>query len=594
MLKLFLFIFGLFLNILLPKQASAIAKFDTSYQIYYKVLDSGKTHVTIAVSQKNNLSVVFATEYGISLSQTKIDNVKVSDDGLLVIPDVNKGEAQTTISFPFAKKVVGKDKIHKFSIEYDTDDIAFKNGNTWQINIPRFETDENITEQTAILIVPESFQKPAYIDPKPDIVNGNTYYFSSKILANKPISAIFGSNQYYKANLKYNLQNEGTQKVNTDIAIPPLTGYQTVYIEKLDPMPEKVYQDIDGNLLATYKLNPKETKTVTLNQYFRMNFQSQVNFAQDPGNNLGSNKIWDHNHINFTAAETKFLTSPKSIYDFVAGKLKYDFQKINSPKLLRASASKILSNPQSAICTDYTDLFVSLARRAGIPARELEGMAISDNPALKPVFTSETKDILHAWPEYFDKENLKWIQIDPTWSSTTKGIDYFNKLDFNHIVFVIHGQDPEYPVSAGGYKLPGQNTKDIQIAPVPEITFPKPDLKISYKSRLSNQLVFEIENSSGVYFQGNVTVEENADLFKQVDFMTIAPFSKSEIKVYLKEKFRLGAQSDKAIIVTSDNSQEIRYTILPKISKGYIFAGLGVVLVIITFFTRSLLLRRRK
>lgn len=594
MLKLFIFIFGLIINFFVPKTAEAIAKFDTSYQIYYKVLETGKTHVTIAVSQKNNLSVVFATEYGISLSQTKIDNVKVSDDGVLVIPEVNKGEAQTTISFPFAKKVVGKDKIHKFSIEYDTDDIAFKNGNTWQINIPRFETDENITEQTAILIVPESFQKPAYIDPKPDIVNGNTYYFSSKILANKPISAIFGKNQFYKANLKYNLQNNSSQKVNTDIAIPPMTGYQTIYIENIDPKPEKFYTDIDGNLLATYRLAPNETKTITVNQFFKMDFQSQITYAQEPGNNLGKNKIWDHDHINFTSSETKFLTTPKSIYDFVAGKLKYDFQKINSPKLQRVSASTILNNPQSAICTDYTDLFVSLSRKAGIPARELEGMAISDNPALKPVFTSETKDILHAWPEYFDKDSLKWIQVDPTWSSTTKGIDYFNKLDFNHIVFVIHGQDPEYPVSVGGYKLPGQNSKDIEISPVEEVLFPKASLKASYKTRQSNQVVFEIKNDSGVYYQGNITIEENEDLYKQVEFLTIAPYSTVEVKSFIKDGFRINTKSGKAIIVTSNDTYEIKYTILPKISKGYIFAGLGGLLVIITLIARSLFLHRRK
>ena len=90
---------------------------------------------------------------------------------------------------------------------------------------------------------------------------------------------------------------------------------------------------------------------------------------------------------------------------------------------------------------DYTDLcYFPVKPRY---QRELEGMAISDNPNLKPIITSPSQDILHAWPGTLIPL-LKWIQVDPTWGVLP--FDYFNKLDFNH-QFVIHGQDPEYPYS---------------------------------------------------------------------------------------------------------------------------------------------------
>ena len=96
-------------------------------------------------------------------------------------------------------------------------------------------------------------------------------------------------------------------------------------------------------------------------------------------------------------------------------------------------------------------------------------MAISDNPNLKPIITSPSQDILHAWPGTLIPL-LKWIQVDPTWGVLP--FDYFNKLDFNHQL-VIHGQDPEYPYSRWWLQGCRSKSKDIEIEPIEEISFPK-------------------------------------------------------------------------------------------------------------------------
>src|SRR6185369_8044788 len=74
------------------------------------------------------------------------------------------------------------------------------------------------------------------------------------------------------------------------------------------------------------------------------------------------------------------------------------------------------------------------------------------------------RDILHAWPEYYDKEKQTWVMVDPTWGSTTGGVDYFNVLDFDHFAFAIKGTDSDYPIPAGGYKyLDGKDSKDVRV-----------------------------------------------------------------------------------------------------------------------------------
>ena len=584
------FVLGLFL-IMFPKGTFALAKFNTTYKIYYQIEDSGKTHVRFVINQKNNLSVVYATNFGLSVNETKIENIRVMDEGTPVTPDVIKSLNQTSISFPFLSKVVGKDKNHTFTIEYNTTDITTKSGNTWQIDIPRLEPDENVTEQTVILTVPQGFSAPAYIDPKPDIVNGNVYYFSGQKISNKSISAIFGKTQYYKGNLKYHLVNNDPDSIRTEIALPPNTSYQTVYIQNIEPQPEEVVGDHDGNFLAKYTLSPGETKNITVDLVVKLDFTPKPTNIQPSDSLLAKNSIWNYDNGVFGTAELRNLKSPKSIYDFVSDKLKYDYEKLNRERPTRSPAAESLINSQSAICTDFTNVFVALARKSGIPARELEGFAISENPDLKPL--SLTQDVLHAWPEYFDKTKSSWIQIDPTWANTTRGIDYFNKLDFNHIVFVIHGENPEYPVPAGGYKN-GQRSKDIFFEPIESVDFPSPDFSLEYIKQENGSLIIQIKNKGGVLFYGNLTGEESEYLEKTDTWVNILPFSEETVRLRIKKQPFAREITSQAIIYLNGNRYETGYSIGTASTKALVYSGIGGFLAITALGARYLYLRRQK
>ncbi len=59
-------------------------------------------------------------------------------------------------------------------------------------------------------------------------------------------------------------------------------------------------------------------------------------------------------------------------------------------------------------CTDYADLYTTLARAAGLPATTVYGLAYKDSA--NPAF------VFHAWNEVF--ANGRWIAVDPTWNQT--------------------------------------------------------------------------------------------------------------------------------------------------------------------------------
>lgn len=93
-------------------------------------------------------------------------------------------------------------------------------------------------------------------------------------------------------------------------------------------------------------------------------------------------------------------------------------------KLRKTMASNSLTalgvlNTMAGDCTEHTLLFVSLCRAAGIPAREVTGVAHIDS-----IFG------WHAWAEIHDGH--QWVSVDPTWNELY--------VDATHVVF---SRDPK-------------------------------------------------------------------------------------------------------------------------------------------------------
>lgn len=570
----------------------ALAKFSTTYQVNYTVYNSGITHVKFFINQINNLSVVYATEFSLNVNNTRISNVRVADENTSLVPNVIKTRTGSVISFPFLHKIVGKDKQHFFTIEYDTEDVSTKIGNTWEINIPKLDPDENTANYNIILTLPDKFPEPAFINPKPTTVVNGVYYFSGKNIGNKPISAVFGQEQYYKVSLTYHLQNTSNKKTIQKIAIPPDTGYQKVAIDSIDPRPISITTDKDGNWLAAYELKPKEELDINTILYIKVSFLPAKKSVSQPDQYLDSNVVWDYNDPIFTIPEIDSLHTAKEVYDYVVDKFTYDFNKINKAGDQITPASTSLKDAESAICSDFTNVFVAITRKLGIPSRELEGYALSTNQDLKPLNLQQ--DVLHAWPEYFDSGKNTWIQVDPTWAKTTQGVDYFNKLDFDHIVFVIHGTDPSYPIVPGGYKLPGEQTKDVNVEPINQVDFPQPKVEFQGSSVSGDKINFDIANNSNVGFFGNIEIGNNKYISSYAGDLYLAPLSQGQITVRLNHRPIINQAQVQTIIDINGQKYPQNVTIEPYLSQTAIFASVGGFLVALAFSARYLYIRRRR
>lgn len=465
--RLFVIIFFGFAFLPLISTVSAKGDFATSLIANYKVLPSGQTVVENKVSIKNNVTEKYVSKFDFDITNSTPTNLRVlNEEGKAIDFTTSQDSGSTLVHIEFVPAVVGKDEINTFYVVYELSSVANLSGKVWELIIPKIASDSTFDTYTLNLFVPTAFGDLAFMSPNPtssEATNGfREYSFSKSVLGETSVNAAFGEFQSYTFDLTYHLENPLYRASSTTIALPPDTAFQHIGYTKLEPKPDSVTVDQDGNWLAEYNLEPRQRVDVIAQGDVKL-FPRAVTFFPTPTANLASNtkptEFWqsDNSQISALAAN---LGSPEEIYNYVARTLKYDPDRV-APNVTRRGALDALANPESAICMEFTDTFIALARAAGIPAREVNGFAYTDNPALQPV--GLVADVLHSWPEYWDATNNLWVPIDPTWGATS-GSDYFSKLDLKHITFVIHGQDDSYPYPAGSYKLGAQPQKDVFVS----------------------------------------------------------------------------------------------------------------------------------
>jgi hypothetical protein len=286
------------------------------------------------------------------------------------------------------------------------------------------------------------------------------------------------------------------------------------------------------------------------------------------------------------------LKTPKAIYDYVSQNLQYDSSRVQ-PNIQRMGAVAALENPTQAICMEFTDLFITIARAAGIPAREVNGYAYTEKPDLQPL--GLVADVLHSWPEYYDHEKGVWIPIDPTWGSTTGGVDFFNKLDLRHFAFVIHGASATQPYPPGSYKLGPNPQKDVFVSfgqlPDNRISIPAVSIKpFRVLPFFSSIYTVTVSNPGPValYSIYPTVYYDNVEKTREI-IDVLPPYSNDQIQVILPYSF-LGKDTPNIIKIAVGSS----HTEILTNKKQIVTTGLLVATVILAITMSIIFLRVKK
>ncbi|MBI1863502.1 hypothetical protein HYS00_05295 [Candidatus Microgenomates bacterium] len=548
----------------------AAEEFKTDYTVDYYVTSQGNaitTSVEFTSKITNLQDDVYVSNYQLSFPASfNLHNIAASDDQGSITPEVKTEDGTILIKSKFNDPKNGKGTTNTLSLKFTQDNLFQVNGNVWEVMLPTIAGRS--TGNYAVRIhLPPNNRKISIAKPKPSRIENNVISWDNPQV--KTIYAVFGDQQFYNLDLSYHLSNDKLVPVYTEIALPPDTLYQQIFVESIEPPPTNVRVDEDGNYMARYDLNPKDKKDIRFKGFAQIVSEpreavksvTRARFARQKSYLLNKSKYWTISN----AASYSHLTTPESVFKSVVGSLSYDYARLQNNKSYRLGADTALKNPTKAVCVEFTDTFIALARENNIYSHEIEGFGFSQDERLRPL--SLISDVLHSWPEYYDESTGIWEQVDPTWENTS-GIDYFSSFDLDHITFAIHGKDPEDPPPAGTYKLEDSRDVDVKIASsLPEesivLTAKNMNVATAVSDKQTNSGSVEIVNSGNVTaYDVPITVSSSAFSIspKTLTIDELPPFGSK--KITFTYALRPGTtEREGSITVQTGNQSRISRTI---------------------------------
>ncbi|MEJ2347717.1 MAG: transglutaminase-like domain-containing protein [Patescibacteria group bacterium] len=592
------FIFAFLFLFVFQSKVHAQSEFIVDVNVTYDVQATGITKVTHRITLENAVSNLYAKSYLLTLENIDPQNAVAyeGETSLELIQTEKDNAISLQVNFPDA--IVGKGKSRTFNISFDEDGFATRTGEVWEISIPRLSEENNFRSYSVNLSVPSSFGNEAYISPEPLSTDRGIasiiYRFDKPSIQKTGITAGFGEFQVFSFSLNYHLENPLNKTATTEIAIPPDTAFQRVYYDSISPQPGTVEIDEDGNWLAKYVLKPRERIDVAVVgsvQIFSSPRQVQSFSSEYLQKTLEETEYWQVNNAEIQDLG-KRLGSASAIYNFVTTNLVYNYDRVK-PNVSRYGAVQALANPNDAICMEFTDLFIALARAAGIPAREINGYAYTENPEIQPL--SLVADVLHSWPEYWNYDKNAWIPVDPTWGSTTGGVDFFNKLDLRHFTFVIHGTSASTPYPPGSYKLGPSPQKDVFVnfgqLPKKRTSEPEINARVSGGLPFTNTKILVTINNPGPTALYNLMPATYFDgvLAETANVSALPPFASVEFNSYIPFSF-LGTKTPENVTITA-NGSEVK---IPGNKTQVIIYNLLALFLVLSILTVFILFRLRK
>ncbi|MCL5018870.1 MAG: transglutaminase family protein [Patescibacteria group bacterium] len=601
-MKLFLrlLVFVIFISqfFLLTKNIYAAGDFDISYDVFYRFLDTENAEVTQKTTIINKKTNLYASEYDIGIFGKIIGDVTGKDEkGSLLLTTTKESDSKTKIHAKFNQQAVGVGNQFTFTINYTLSGLVNNIGRVREVLIPKPGTDSSVVSYNLKILVPKKYGPIAYIKPQKNYEEDETFYIFNFNLEESKNGVLigFGDTAHFKFKLTYHFINSSLINRETEIALPPDTKYQQVFYSSIDPKPEDVYIDKDGNWLAKYELLPKQSLDVIASGSALIYASPRENFTETPPNEtyLKANKFWEVDSKDIPEINRN-LKNSADIYDYLLKNFKYNYSRVNVENK-RLGALAAIKNPSEATCMEFTDAYVALSRGKGIPAREINGYAYTLDEYLKPL--SLVADLLHAWPEYWDDRRKSWIPVDPTWGNTS-GLDYFNNLDLNHFVFVRHGISSTYPLSPGNYKNIDKE-KDVEVEvrnDLPVIT----NSPLDFDAEIPQKVISGRELNIGVNVRNlggsakyNLPVTIKASNFSvnlPDDKVNLPPFGQTKITVNLKSINNKFWGKSQIIINIGDVQKKYPLEVIP---PDAIYLILIIIIFIFLMVSLFIFLKRR-
>lgn len=399
-----------------------------------------------------------------------LDSIVITDrNGNALNFETRKTEANgiiVTVAFP---NVIDQNNPETITLTYRSYGLLISVGAIRDIFIPGYPETYSLIDNETTETITTSVRIPASIGAI-NLVSQDVPVTSSgefremnipfELLLGKTFWIQLGNEQFYFFDLSQEVPKSTSVPfvLNTvelplprDITSGPVE--QEVFFTELSPEPFEIKTDRDGNLIAVYKVPASQTNEIIIKGYARQNQSSSFDITNagtlsDIPVDLATQytlpgEFWEVDHPEIASAAATLKGDSTDVYEildktynFVIDLIDYDFVKkygINE----RQGALETLRGG-GAVCMEYSDLFISLMRAQGVPARAAFGFGYSSSD----YESRNERRINHQWAEVYLPAQDTWINVDTTWG------DFGSTLhggDLNHFYSHVASTNPETP-----------------------------------------------------------------------------------------------------------------------------------------------------
>ncbi len=372
-------------------------------------------------------------------------------------------------------------------IKYIHPGLAYTNGALVDIYVNGFAKGFVFSTNTAEYLykttvkVPNSINKTIhFVSPQPARRSKEGDYeifqFAQDSLVGKYAWIQLGTWQIYRfeiqqeikpsENILSGLANEYALLIPRDIEGGKVT--QKVYFDSIIPSPIQVIEDESGNLIASFKFKTNEAQNITVTGYAVVEEGDDINFQAEAGDigQLSADmrelytkpaQYWEVENPEIVQLANRLKGEQNNVYTVSANIYNYvvdhiDYSQVKRFGLnVRQGALKTLQGG-SAVCMEYSDLFLTLARAAGIATRAVYGYGYDARVA-------STGQEAHQWVQIYMPKLGRWVDVDVTWGESG---DLLVGGDLNHLFTHVAYKNPEEPPSVA-VQAYGKKSVDLEL-----------------------------------------------------------------------------------------------------------------------------------
>ena len=459
------------------------ADFNVEIEKIYEIRTENEIYVTETRKITNNsqdrlISSNNSESFQIVVLSQEVDQLnssflsaKSSIDGRLVQNNKGATSSETIeLLIPY-DGAININQSKEFKLEYINTGLVERTGALIDIYAPgfsenyKFENNGTGYSYKTIIRIHKDVGDIGFVVPSPvkEIQDGDYYVYeiSQESLIGSKIWVQIGNSQYYKFNIKQEVIasdsiNKGYSNsyhlvIPRDIKEAETT--QKVYYSKFDPLPSQIVEDEDGNLIATFKIPSHENKTILIEGFSQIN-KNDLQATRDNSGTieeidstefsklLSPANYWEVDNPEIISKANELKGEETNIYSIVESNYSHIIDTIDYSDVKRfgindrQGALKTLQGG-AAVCMEYSDLFLTLTRAQGIPARAAFGYGYDAR-------IGENQQDAHQWVQVYLPGLKEWLSVDVTWGESGPSLI---GGDLNHFYTHVASIDPDSPPS---------------------------------------------------------------------------------------------------------------------------------------------------